>query len=347
MKKIRRRLGLIFILLILFSSLASVTMMLMVRNDIIFSKNDFRILIFGYALKDLFLFIVALFIVIMLVAALVKRTASPIVDLSKAAREITAGNFDIEVEESGRKDELGELAKQFNIMIRELRSNEYLKKDFISNVSHEFKTPLAIINGYGMLLTEDNISSEERKEYAGLIVRESNRLSKLTSNILRLSKLSNDKIHLNRRSFSLDEQIRQIILLLEPKWSKKHLRFQLHLPHTIYMGDEELLSEIWLNLLDNAVKYSPETGLIDISLIETQYTYQIYLRDQGPGIDKDTINHIFEQFYQGDTSHKNEGAGLGLSIAQKIAELHGGTISCSSKPGQGCTFTVSLKKYTL
>lgn len=121
------------------------------------------------------------------------------------------------------------------------------------------------------------------------IVRESNRLSKLTSNILRLSKLSNDKIHLNRRSFSLDEQIRQIILLLEPKWSKKHLRFQLHLPHTIYMGDEELLSEIWLNLLDNAVKYSPETGLIDISLIETQYTYQIYLRDQGPGIDKDTI----------------------------------------------------------
>ena len=153
MKRIRRRLGLIFILLILFSSLASVTMMWMVRNDIFFSRNDFRILIFGYALKDLFLFVAALFIVIMLVAALVKRTASPIVDLSKAAKEITAGNFDIEVEESGRKDELGDLAKQFNIMIRELRSNEYLKKDFISNVSHEFKTPLAIINGYGMLLT--------------------------------------------------------------------------------------------------------------------------------------------------------------------------------------------------
>lgn len=140
---------------------------------------------------------------------------------------------------------------------------------------------LAIINGYGMLLTEDNISSEERKEYAGLIVRESNRLSKLTSNILRLSKLSNDKIHLNRRSFSLDEQIRQIILLLEPKWSKKHLRFQLHLPHTIYMGDEELLSEIWLNLLDNAVKYSPETGLDR----HKSHRNSVYLSDlsAGPG----------------------------------------------------------------
>ncbi len=346
MKRIRRRLGLIFILLILFSSLASVTMMWMVRNDIFFSRNDFRILIFGYALKDLFLFVAALFIVIMLVAALVKRTASPIVDLSKAAKEITAGNFDIEVEESGRKDELGDLAKQFNIMIRELRSNEYLKKDFISNVSHEFKTPLAIINGYGMLLTEDNLPEKDRKEYARLIVQESGRLSKLTSNILRLSKLSNDKIRLKHRSFSLDEQIRQIILLLEPQWSKKHLNFQLHLPHTIYIGDEELLSEVWLNLLDNGIKYSPEGGLIDISLIETQYTFQIYLRDQGPGMDKDTLSHIFEQFFQGDTSHKNEGAGLGLSIAQKVAQLHGGNISCSSKPGHGCTFTVSLKKYT-
>lgn len=345
MKRIRRRFGLIFTLLILFSSLATIILTWMVSHDIIFSRKDYRLLYFGYALKDLTLFIIALLAVVVLIFALTKRTATPILDLSKAAKEITAGNFDIEVEESGRKDELGDLAKQFNIMIRELRSNEYLKKDFISNVSHEFKTPLAIISGYGKLLTEQEISDRERIEYADLIVRESSRLSALTTNILRLSKLSSDEFSIKHYTFSLDEQIRQTILLLEPKWQEKNLTFQLHLPATLYIGDNELISEIWLNLLDNAIKFSPINGLIDISLIDTQYAYQIYLRDQGPGMDKETINHIFEQFYQGDTSHKKDGTGLGLSIAKKIAELHGGTIDCSSKPKKGCTFTVCLKKY--
>ncbi len=346
MKRIRRRFVLIFALLILISSLATVIITWMVQNNIFFSKNDIKFLVFGYALKDLILFLVTLTSIIILLIALSKRTTTPILDLSKAAGEIKAGNFDIEVEESNRKDELGDLAKQFNAMIRELRSNQYLKKDFVSNVSHEFKTPLAIIQGYAKLLTEDALPDAERKEYAQLIVDESSRLSMLTSNILRLSKLNSEETHLRRKAFSLDEQIRQIILFLEPKWSAKNLKFQLHLPSALYIGDEDLLSEIWLNLLDNTIKFSPDGGLIDISLIETQYMYQIYLRDQGPGMDPETRAHIFEQFYQGDTSHQKGGAGLGLSIALKIAELHGGSIECSSKPKKGCTFTVCLKKYT-
>lgn len=344
MKRIGRRFGLIFILLILFSSLASVTIMWMVKNDILFSRSDYQFLLFGYALKDLVLLIIALAVVITIVLALTRRTAAPIVDLSRAASEIMAGNFDIEVEESGRKDELGDLAKQFNLMIRELRSNEYLKKDFISNVSHELRTPLAIINGYARLLTESSISDQQRIEYATLIVQESSRLSDLTTGLLRLTKLNSGKICLKRSEFSLDEQIRQMILLLEQKWEAKHLRFQLHLPKAVYCGDRELISDIWLNLLDNAIRYSPEGGLIDISLIDTQYAYQVYLRDQGPGMNKETLSHIFEQFYQGDTSHKDAGAGLGLSIARTIAELHGGTITCASRPKHGCTFTVSLRK---
>ncbi len=344
MKKIRRRLSLILILLVLISSIATITLAWMFQNNIILNKKEMHILFYGYALKEIILFILAFMVLIGFIIAFTKRTATPIVELSNAAGELAKGNFDIQIEESGRKDELGDLEKQFNIMIKELRSNEYLKKDFISNVSHEFKTPLAIINGYGKLLTEDAVSEENRKEYAALIVQESRRLSDLTSNILMLSKLNNDTVQISSVSFLLDEQIRQTILLLEQKWNQKDIHFQLHLPSAPYEGDKALISEIWLNLLDNAIKFSPQGGLIDISLLSTQYTYTVYIRDQGPGMDKTTKNHIFEQFYQGDTSHKKDGTGLGLSIALKIIQLHGGRIECSSAPGKGTTFTVYLKK---
>lgn len=344
MKKIRRRLSLILILLVLISSIATVTLAWMSQNTIHFGRKEIHILLYGYALKEIILFVLAVIALVCFIMAFTKRTATPIVELSNAAGELAKGNFDIQIEESGRKDELGDLEKQFNIMIKELRSNEYLKKDFISNVSHEFKTPLAIINGYGKLLTEEQLSEKDRKEYAALIVQESKHLSDLTSNILMLSKLNNDTVKINRSAFSLDEQIRQTILLLEQKWTKKDLHFQLHLPPAPYEGDAALVSEIWLNILDNAIKFSPKGGLIDISLLSTKYTYTVYIRDQGSGMDKNTQKHIFEQFYQGDTSHKKDGTGLGLSIALKIAQLHGGKIECSSAPGKGTTFTVYLKK---
>lgn len=344
MKKFRRRLGFIFVVLVTVSSIVSFIASLLIRYDVILRNQDVKIFLFGFAMKDVVIVIIAFIIFIPIALRFVKRTATPIVELSDAAKEVAKGNFDIQVEEFDRKDELGELAVQFNFMIQELRSNEYLKKDFISNVSHEFKTPLAIINGYGKLLAEDAISEEERKEYAELIVKESQRLSTLTTNMLKLSKLNTDTVLLRKKTMLLDEQIRQTILLLEQKWSKKNLRFQLHLPNAVYRGEEDLLSEIWINLLDNAIKYSPENGLIDISLISTQYSYAIYIRDQGPGIPKEQIPRVFEQFYQGDISHKREGAGLGLSIAYKIAQLHDGFIECSSKEGKGTTFTVHLSK---
>lgn len=344
MKKIRLRLSFIFVILVTVSSILSFIAAVLIRYNMILSYKDVKIFLFGFAMKDVVIVVIAFVIFIPIVLRVIKRTATPIVELSDAAKEVAKGNFDIRVEENQRKDELGDLAMQFNIMIKELQSNELLKKDFISNVSHEFKTPLSIINGYGKLLEEDDLSDAERKEYAALIVKESQRLSLLTTNILKLSKLNTDTIHLKRESFSLDEQIRQTILFMEPKWSEKNLQFSLHLPPSRYYGEEAMLSEIWINLLDNAIKYSPQGGLIDISIISTQYTYAIYVRDQGPGIPKEQIPHVFDQFFQGDPSHKKEGAGLGLSIAQKIATLHGGTIDCSSKSGKGTTFTVTLKK---
>lgn len=344
MKKIRRRLTLILVLTIIISSTATVVLTCLMQGGTFFSRKEIPVLFYVYAFKDMLLFALTILLLLCFVFTISKRTSTPIVELSNAAKELARGNFDVHIEESGRKDELGDLEKQFNVMIRELRSNEYLKKDFISNVSHEFKTPLSLINGYGKLLTEPDLTPEERQEYAELIVQQSSHLSELTSNILKLSKLNNDTIQVNRTPFALDEQIRQTILFLQPKWDSKQIRFHLHLPTAIYQGDASLLREIWLNILDNAIKFSPENGLIDLSLLSTTYTYVIYIRDQGPGMDKETRAHIFEQFYQGDTSHKKEGTGLGLSIALKIAQLHGGKIDCTSTPGKGTTFTVYLRK---
>ena len=348
MKNIRRRLLVILAALVLGSSFVTLVIYwVLVSGFVPASPDNVRYLFVGYALKEIILCILAIATIVTSVIFISRRTASPIMKISEAANELAKGNFDIELEETDRKDEIGELTRQFNIMIKELRSNEYLKKDFITNVSHEFKTPLAIINGYARLLTEEDLPDENRKEYAALIARESSRLSDLAGNILLLSKLNNDTIQLNRQPLQLDEQIRQTILLLEQKWSKKGIRFQLHLPEAPYEGDESLLSEIWLNILDNAIKFSPDNSLIDISLLSTRYTYTVYIRDQGTGMDAETCRHVFDQFYQGDTSHKKDGTGLGLSIALKIAQLHGGRIECSSEPGNGTTFRVFLKKTTI
>lgn len=344
MKKFRRKLSVIFIILVTISSIVSFVASILIRYNVILRNQDVKIFLFGFAMKDVVIVAIAFIIFVPIVLGFTKRAATPIVELSDAAKEVAKGNFDIQVEEFNRKDELGDLAIQFNLMIKELQSNEYLKKEFISNVSHEFKTPLAIINGYSKLLAEDSITEEERKEYATLIEKESQRLSTLTTNMLKLSKLNTDTISLKKDVFMLDEQIRQTILLLEPKWSEKNLHFSLHLPASQYEGEADMLSEIWINLLDNAIKHSPKNGLIDISLISTQYYYAIYIRDQGVGIPKEQISRVFDQFYQGDVSHKREGAGLGLSIALKIAQLHGGSIECSSKIGKGTTFTVHLSK---
>lgn len=344
MKKIRRKLGALFLALVTISSIVSFIASLLIRYDVILHNQNVKVVLFGFAMKDVVTISIAFLIFIPIVLRFTRRTADPIVELSDAAREVAKGNFDLQVQEFNRKDELGDLALQFNLMVKELQSNEYLKKEFISNVSHEFKTPLAIINGYSKLLAEDGITDEERKEYASLIEKESQRLSTLTTNMLKLSKLNTDTISIKKESFRLDEQIRQTIVLMEPKWSEKHLEFSLHLPPALYKGEADMLSEIWINLLDNAIKHSPDNGLIDISLISTQYYYAVYVRDQGEGIPKEQIDRVFDQFYQGDVSHKREGAGLGLSIASKIARLHGGSIECSSKLGKGTTFTVHLSK---
>lgn len=265
----------------------------------------------------------------------------PILRLNRAVQEVAKGNFDVQVKNYSN-DEVGQLTKNFNKMAEELKRIEYLRKDFINSVSHEFKTPLASIQGFAKLLQKGNLSEPERQEYADIIVEETTRLSRLSSNILRLSSLDNQEIIDRATFFSLDEQIRKTILILEHEWSNKNINFDIELDEVQYQGDEELLQQVWINLLNNSIKFSDADSSIAVRLSKTASRVEVEIHDTGIGMSKETIQRIFEMFYQGDKAHSGEGNGLGLAIVKRILDLCNGSIHVESKLGEGSTFTVEL-----
>ena len=270
-----------------------------------------------------------------------KRISKPIIEISNAAREVATGNFAIETTHKSN-DELGTLSKDFNLMVKELGNMEYLRKDFISSVSHEFKTPIASIKGFAEMLQDKSLSDEDFRLYTGIIIEETGRLSHLSENMLRLSRLDNQSIPENKREFMLDEQIRKSIVLLEEKWSKKDLYLDLDLEQIIYSGDEGLIQQIWLNLIENAIKFSEESGKIFIKARKFPYHVCIEIKDQGIGIDKIDQSRVYEKFFQADKTHSKEGSGLGLSIVKKIVEICNGEIKLISEGGNGTTFVIRL-----
>jgi signal transduction histidine kinase len=276
-----------------------------------------------------------------LITLLGKIAVRPILKLTEATKEVAKGNFDIQIENES-DDEIGQLTKNFNKMTRELKSIEYLRKDFISSVSHEFKTPIASIQGFAKLLQNSSLSNDERQEYTSIIVEETNRLSNLSSNILKLSKLENQETIDNKNIFLLDEQIRKSILLLEHEWSKKNIEFNIELDKVGYKGDEELIQQVWINLLSNAIKFSNENSIINIRLNVGDSSIKVEINDNGIGMSEETMMRIFEKFYQGDKSRSHEGSGLGLSLVKRILDLCDGSIHVKSKLHKGSTFTVEL-----
>ncbi|WP_040950500.1 sensor histidine kinase [Gorillibacterium massiliense] len=272
----------------------------------------------------------------------VRGIVKPIKKLSKASKDVAAGNFDIAVKVKS-KDEVGRLTADFNKMVSELKSIDTLRKDFVSNVSHEFKTPITAIKGFATLLRDGQISEDQQKEYSSIIVHESERLISLSGNLLRLSELDSQVIREKAVRFSLDEQLRKSILMLEPMWSKKEIEFDISLTPVDYVGEEDLLMQVWLNLIGNAVKFSPEGGVIKISLTVENGRLAVSISDNGMGIAEEDRQRIFERFFKGDKSRSSDGNGLGLVIAQKITELMQGTISVESQWGKGTTFRVELK----
>ncbi len=270
----------------------------------------------------------------------------PIKIIMAAMDRLARGEFETRIDFSREKyipREIRDFGESFNKTAMELSGTELLRKDFISNFSHEFKTPIVSINGFADLLLEEGISEEERKEFLTVIRDESRRLADLSSSILALSRIESQTILQDRESFRLDEQIRQCLLVTEQKWKEKDLDYQVYLEEVTYAGNPSLLKEVWLNILDNGAKFSPEGEVIGVTLRKKGDVITAAFTDHGPGMDEKTKSHIFEQFYQGDTSHRSQGNGLGLAMAWKVAALHGGEILVDTAPGRGSCFTVILK----
>jgi signal transduction histidine kinase len=330
---------------VLFSALVFIILVATMFLNVLFTMAMFRsgILDVQHRESSLIFFAIISVIIGMIISKFVaRRPIGSIVEISEATKEIAKGNFNVQMNEDIRVTEIQTMARNFNLMVRELAATEILRNDFVENVSHEFKTPLAAIEGYVTLLQRKGLSEEKRKEYTDRILFNTKRLSALTGNILLLSRLENQEIEIKKESYSLDEQLREILLMYEPQWSGKKLDLDIDLDSVICCGNKELLAQVWQNLIGNAIKFVSDKGNIRVLLRQKQNAIVVSVVDNGPGMSKEVMGRIYEKFYQGDTSRASSGNGLGLTLAKRIVDLHGGTISVSSKEGKGTTFTVSL-----
>ena len=265
--------------------------------------------------------------------------------ISQAMRDIAKGNFKKRVPEKNETEaitEIGDLERSFNQMAQNLEGIEMFRNDFINNFSHEFKTPIVSIRGFARQLQSGNLTDEQRKEYIDIIVSESERLSVMSQNVLLLSKLENQTIVSEKTEFYLDEQIRKCILLLEKFWSEKDIELDIDLDEIKYEFNEEMLSHVWINLISNAIKFTPKGGKIRCSLKLVEGTTVFEIEDSGNGMSDDVKARIFEKFYQGDSSHSTSGNGIGLNIVQRIVTLAGGNIEVESEEQKGAKFIIYL-----
>jgi len=266
---------------------------------------------------------------------------SPILRLSRAMQRVARGDFSVRLENAGHFGEMRQSYENFNTMARALGTIETLQSDFVSNVSHEFKTPINAIEGYAMLLQDAGDPAQQR-EYADKILLNTRRLGDLVNNILLLSRVDNQSIPAERTAYRLDEQLRQALLMLERKWTEKNINLDVELEPASYTGNETLMLHVWTNLLDNAIKFEAPGGLLRLRLRRAGEELQVEVSDDGPGMTEEQVAHIFERFYQADGSHRGEGNGLGLALVQRILQSEGGGIRVQSRPGEGSTFTVTL-----
>ena len=273
-----------------------------------------------------------------------RRILTPMVKLSAASREVAKGNYSVRVSDSSKMEEVQTTFRNFNAMIKQLDSISTLSNDFAANVSHEFKTPLTAVEGYAMLLQDPSLGEEERQEYLEQILTNVHRLTKLVGDILLLSRIENKGLADAYSHFRLDEQIRRAVVLLQNQWMPKELVIDGDLDEVTIHASEGLLSHVWENLMSNAIKFSPQGGTLELRLLEQTECVVFTIQDEGCGTSPEVRERIFEKFYQGDTSHKGLGHGLGLSLAKRIVELSDGVIEVESEEGQGTLFRVILPK---
>ena len=267
---------------------------------------------------------------------------SPVLKISRSMSRVADGDFTVKLETESRIKEIQDIYSSFNLMVRELSATEMVGADFVSNVSHEFKTPINAIEGYTTLLQNGDVTPELRAEYIEKIIYSTKRLSDLASNILLFSKIDNQAIDSQKHRYRLDEQIRQAILMLEPKWSEREIDFDVDLDRVDYTCNESLMLHVWSNLIDNAIKFDPPGGYVGIRMVSEGGVITVTIEDNGPGISDEAKGHIFDKFYQSDSSHKDEGSGLGLALVRQILTAVNGTVTVSDRAGGGSVFTVTL-----
>ncbi len=257
---------------------------------------------------------------------------------------IAKGDFNVVLDKHKDYGEFGEIVESINEMASELSQMETMRQDFISNVSHEIQSPLTSIRGFAQALQDETLGMESRRHYLEIIEAESTRLSGLSDNLLKLSALESEKFPFENKLYRLDKQLREMILASEPQWLGKKIELEAELEEVNIYAVEDLLSQVWINLLHNSIKFTPRNGSIHIRLRSVDARIEVEIQDSGIGIAEDEISRIFERFYKVDKarSASGGGSGLGLSLVKKIVELHGGHITVASRPGEGTVFKVNL-----
>ena len=274
-------------------------------------------------------------------------TMKPINNIINAMNELAAGNFGVRLQLGkflGRHPTMREISDSFNKMAEELGRTEILRSDFVNNFSHEFKTPIVSIAGFAKLLRHGKLTQEEKEQYIGVIEEESLRLADMATNMLSLSKVENQSLLSDVKTYNLSEQLRGCVLLLESKWEKKQLELELEFDEYEIEACEELLKQAWINLIDNAVKFSPEKGKMSIEISESGGTITVKISNTGSSIAPENLKKVFGKFYQEDESHASKGNGIGLAVVQKVVFLHGGSVEALSG-GNVTSFVVTLPKY--
>lgn len=270
-----------------------------------------------------------------------RRFVQPIITLDNAAKKVAAGDFSVRVPRRKRQDQVSSLIDSFNEMVRELGDVEMFRSGFVSDVSHEFKSPLTTISGYAKLLQAE-CTPEEQAEYTQEIIEETTHLSTLVENILILNRLEKHTTPVKTEDVAVAEQIRRALTIFEPAWSKKGIVIDFDLDEVTYRGHGTLLMQVWTNLIDNAIKFSEPGGTVSLSLKRVEGGIRFVITDTGCGIAPDKQKHIFDKFYKADNSRNTDGNGLGLAIVRRIVEIQGGRVSVESTPGEGAAFTVFL-----
>ena len=332
--------GLFFALLLAMTAFAAIIVSLLIYAGVL----QFGIIQVNVGSVILSLLVLNAIIGAILAALMGNVLLKPVNKILNALNGLASGDYSQRLEFQGwvsRNRTIVELTDSFNTMAQELEQTEMLRSDFINNFSHEFKTPIVSIAGFAQVLRRGNLSPEEQEEYLEIIENESMRLARMASNVLDLTRIESQNILTDVQTFNISEQLRTCMLLLEGKWTEKHIEPVLPMEEYFYTGNEDLLKQVWNNLFDNAIKFSPDYGVVESQILQTEDGLQVTVSNYGDPIPEESKDKIFNKFYQSDESHASEGNGVGLAIVKKIIDLHGGSIRVQNEDGK-TSFIVSL-----